>query len=499
MQDRLSLSDKISIAVILVGFFCVSLVYYISESYKQFTYQHHIQSIQQLAYLEIDDLLDELKANSIDLALAISKEEKFQRDFTKKSHAGLKQQLDNQFYQYFVTAGVLKLLKLYVLDTDFTLVSVSDEGIATGENSELVCPQLSLRASQRQGAEILQTLSQRCLYKSLPVYAVIVPFGGLSPRGYIQVVTDLAYSLKFLEQSLAMPVQIKLLDGQISYQSDNWALAQNDASHLGVRLPISDNNGRTIMTIVLQSDMTGFNQEVRQHRNQVMTIAVITTMLMVIAVIMLLHRSAITPLARIHEVLKKIDARVYDDRNDSLLLFEQLLEQIILLKKEQPRFAVMILDLKHFREINRKHGKASGDKLLQEAGRRLALILRDSDFIAWVGTDGSGQKILPVGTQTRYRASLARLGGDEFGMLLPSAQTEEQAIAVARRIIECFNEDFVIDGQHFSIECRIGISLYPQHGDDEKTLIRNADKAMQQAKAQDQDVAVFESVLKAPH
>jgi GGDEF domain-containing protein len=66
----------------------------------------------------------------------------------------------------------------------------------------------------RYGSEKLQTLSYSCLYKKHPVFAVIVPIGGLNPIGYIQVIADLAYSLRKIEQSLAMPVQMNLLDGQ---------------------------------------------------------------------------------------------------------------------------------------------------------------------------------------------------------------------------------------------------------------------------------------------
>ena len=60
MNLRFSLADKISLTVIIVGLCSVMLVYYISNSYKQFAYQHHIKSIQQLAYLEIDDLFENL-------------------------------------------------------------------------------------------------------------------------------------------------------------------------------------------------------------------------------------------------------------------------------------------------------------------------------------------------------------------------------------------------------------------------------------------------------
>ncbi len=493
MRLRFSLADKISMTIVIVGLCGIMLVYYISNSYKQFAYQHHAQSIQQLAYLEINDLFENLRSDSLDLALAIEHENDFQRDFKLERKRDLTQQLNNQFYQYFVTAGVIKLLKLYILDTDFTLISTSTEGISTESDSEMICPELSKSAFERLGSEKLQTKSRTCLYKGFPVFAVVVPFGGLNPKGYIQVITDLAYSLKKIEQSLAMPVQINSLSGDLIYQAKNWRAKPQESDYLTVHLPISNNENKKMMVISLMSDMTTFNKEVREHRNWIMLLAFITITLTVFIVLFVLQKSTIPPLAKIHDVLEKIHLNSSTDSKNNRLLFAQLLEQIILLRhKFNTHFSVMILDLTHFGEVNTKYGKSAGDVLLIEVENRLSAILRESDLISWVGTDTPGHKLLPADTKTQYRATIARLGGDEFGLLLPSAETEGQAKAVAQRIIETLNTPFHIKDYDIKISCRIGICIYPIHGEDEKILIRNADKAMYQAKALDQTVFVFD-------
>ena len=66
---------------------------------------------------------------------------------------------------------------------------------------------------------------------------------------------------------------------------------------------------------------------------------------------------------------------------------------------------------------------------------------------------------------------------------------------VAQRIIKTLNKPFQIKGNNINIECKTGISLYPTHGEDEKILIRCADKAMRQAKSHNQKTYVFESDL----
>jgi len=495
MNLRFSLADKISMTIIAVGVFGVLLVYYMCTSYKQLAYQHHTQSIQQLAYLEINDLVENLKSSSIDLALSIEYESDFKRDFKHdfqyKQKDDLTQQLNNQFYQYFVTAGIIKLLKLYILDTDFTLHIISTEGVNTDQDGELICPQLSQLALRRQGPEKLHAISRTCLYKNHPVFAVIVPYGGLNPEGYIQVITDLAYGLQKIEQSLAMPIQMNSLNGQLIYQSKDWSLISDNKNYLNIDLPILSENNEPIMTISLKSDMRAFNKELTEQRSRVMSLALVTTALTVFFVLLVLRRSTIPPLAKIHDVLEKI--HLYSYNEEGRLLFEQLLEQIIQLRRKfKTGFSVMILDLTHFEKVNLDYGQAIGDQLLLKVEQRLSSILRDSDLISWVGTDTPGHKLLPSGSKTQYRATIARLGGDEFGLLLPSAQNQEQANTVAQRIVETLNKSFHIKDHNINIQCKIGISIYPIHGEDEKILIRNADKAMYQAKELNQTVFVFE-------
>ena len=499
MNLHVSLADKISMTVIVVGIFCIMLVYYISYSYKQFAYSHHEQAIQQLAYLEINDLIEELKSSSLDLALAIENEGDFKDDFQNNRHRELTQHLNNQFYQYFVTASVVKLLKLYVLDTNFTLLSVSSEGVNADLDGGLICPRLSQLALTRRDSEKLQTLSHTCLYKNHPVHAVLVPYGGLNPKGYILVIADLVYNLRKIEQSLAMPIQINSLDDNLLHQSKSWQISQNDTNYLTVELPISNNDGDPIMTISVKPDMTTFNKEIIQHRNWIMTLTLITTTIIVFIVLFILKRSTIPPLAKIHDVLEKIHLHSHASGKNSRLLFEQLLEQIINLRKNYKTcFAVMIIDLTHFKSINREYGSATGDQLLLEVEQRLTTILRDSDLISWVGTDLPGHKLLPSDTKTNYHATIARLGGDEFGLLLPSAQTKEQATAVAKRIVKALYKPFLINGNNINIECKIGISIYPIHGQDEKVLIRCADKAMHQAESHNQTTYIFQPERENP-
>jgi len=123
----------------------------------------------------------------------------------------------------FITANIIDLSRLYVVDVNFKLIGVSNEGIKTGASTQLICPELSQNAGLRTGAERLQLISGTCDHNERPLFILISPLGGLNPVGYIQIVADLTSSLQKLGSSLGMPIQIKLHNGEISYRSEDWA------------------------------------------------------------------------------------------------------------------------------------------------------------------------------------------------------------------------------------------------------------------------------------
>lgn len=123
------------------------------------------------------------------------------------------------------------------------------------------------------------------------------------------------------------------------------------------------------------------------------------------------------------------------------------------------RFALVLLDLDHFKVVNDVYGHGVGDALLQEVARRLAAF-----------------------TQSGEVAS--RLGGDEFTLLIPGCGNE---IAVATRMAALgavLGAPFAVDGEKLDCRASIGVSCYPAHGHDATTLLKNADIAMYRAKAQ---------------
>lgn len=138
--------------------------------------------------------------------------------------------------------------------------------------------------------------------------------------------------------------------------------------------------------------------------------------------------------------------------------FDQELDLAILSSARNNRgFALLLLDLDHFKEINDGLGHAMGDLVLQLTARELTGSTRPSDV-------------------------LARLGGDEFGVILRGTNSAQSAAVVAQRFGNALRSINHIEGTPVSVAGCIGVAVYPTHGTDAETLMKSADIAMYQAK-----------------
>ncbi|MCW2244666.1 diguanylate cyclase (GGDEF)-like protein/PAS domain S-box-containing protein [Azospirillum fermentarium] len=140
------------------------------------------------------------------------------------------------------------------------------------------------------------------------------------------------------------------------------------------------------------------------------------------------------------------------------LLADRLTHAIALARRTETTIAVLFLDLDHFKVINDSLGHTVGDDVLKEVAERLRESVRESDTVA-------------------------RHGGDEFVVVLTDAGEAKDVATVAGQIIERLNAPMRIKGREFSISPSIGISMFPEDGDDGERLIKNADAALYQAKS----------------
>jgi diguanylate cyclase (GGDEF)-like protein len=147
--------------------------------------------------------------------------------------------------------------------------------------------------------------------------------------------------------------------------------------------------------------------------------------------------------------------------------FKDRLEQAVArARRHGHRVAVMFLDLDRFKQVNDTLGHSRGDDLLQEVAKVLAHCLREGDTIA-------------------------RLGGDEFAAVLENVGGWAEASASAERALEAVSHAFEVAGVEVHITTSIGIALFPDDGQDLRTLLGNADAACYHAKAGGRNAVQF--------
>jgi diguanylate cyclase len=145
------------------------------------------------------------------------------------------------------------------------------------------------------------------------------------------------------------------------------------------------------------------------------------------------------------------------DLPNRVLLADRVEQAIAHAARNGSHFALMLVDLDHFKAVNDSLGHAAGDELLTEVARRLRSSVRQSD-------------------------TLARFGGDEFVLIINEVSAAEEIEGVIRAVCECLTRPIELADLEVHVSLSVGVSIYPTDGADRETLLKHADVAMYQAK-----------------
>ncbi len=160
---------------------------------------------------------------------------------------------------------------------------------------------------------------------------------------------------------------------------------------------------------------------------------------------------------------QQIEYQAYHDALTGLanrrLFQEHLTIALALAQRRRKLVAVLFLDIDHFKVVNDSLGHSVGDELLKQISSRLKSAVREGDTVA-------------------------RVGGDEFTIVLQDLQRREDAAHVADKVLRTIAQPVEISGHKLYVTVSIGVTTFPDDGDDSETLIKNADNAMYRAKAE---------------
>jgi len=155
-----------------------------------------------------------------------------------------------------------------------------------------------------------------------------------------------------------------------------------------------------------------------------------------------------------------LHATTYDTLTElpnRVLLMDRIKQALVAAERRSNLLAVAYVDLDSFKNVNNSLGHHVGDKVLQVMAKRLTGCMREGDTIS-------------------------RIGGDEFVVSLPDIRSSVNLFQIAKKMLSAIAMPVEIEGRELHITASIGIALYPEHGKDADTLMRNADLAMYSAK-----------------
>jgi diguanylate cyclase (GGDEF)-like protein/PAS domain S-box-containing protein len=212
------------------------------------------------------------------------------------------------------------------------------------------------------------------------------------------------------------------LDGHQHWEGELWGM-RRDGTTIPIRAalsPITDENGAVTSYMVMLTDISERRRAVEQARHQAE-----------------------------HDPLTGLPNRI--------LFMDRLEQALATMARKQRQFALMFIDLDHFKAVNDTHGHEVGDAVLLEVAHRLRRCVRRVDTVS-------------------------RLGGDEFVVLLVDIGGVDQAAHVADTIMQSVARPVQATVGSLTLSVSIGIAICPSDGDDPKTLLRHADVAMYHAK-----------------
>jgi len=480
-------------------------------------YREHAVAQQREATAEqlrliVHDLRRELETRAREFSASLYRDPAFLAAVQARQAAGVTRFLDRQFRQPALAPSETRLEKIYVYDAQHQLIA-SAAG-AAHPTAPPPCQSLQALAARRKPVDRLKPLSGICVADRQPYYAVVLPLGEEARAGFLHLVMELTPSLAAAENALGMPIRLAFGDGSVIYRSPGWPRAHDPQTRVVVDYSLyAHADTKAYMNLSASRDMRAFYATLAETQRLLLLIAAITFLFAILVVFTVLQKTAIVPLraltdqlrrlrqdkrhlgelvriggnaemvelgegfnemsTRLHGLYQNMEALAFTDPLTQLsnraFFQEQLAHAIATARRDRQPFALFIMDLDHFKEINDTLGHHIGDLLLAQVASRLHSRLRETDLIA-------------------------RMGGDEFALLLPAIDSRQAATA-AKLLLQALHDPFMVEEQSLTVGASIGIALHPDHGVDTHTLIQRADVAMYAAKRVNNGYAFYDPKL----
>lgn len=501
--------------MLFLGLLGLILIFLTTEIYHKRVLETENQNLISLINIETDVVRKKHEEITQELANNILKAPSFKKAVLEGDRENIKRILNDQFHQYYVAADVVQLSHIMVLDKDYRMIT------ASSHHNELMrhdhCPAFLVQNRQRKGIEALRSSTALCSHHGMPTHLALYPIGTFNNPGYLYLITDISRDYQALEASLGVPIKTLSNMDNVFYTSKSWPSLDKIKNMLVVEYTIKDIAGDVMIKLRAVRDYSSLSENLNNLRFFALLFSALITLIAVMLVLFFVTRSALIPLSKLNAHLRSVqndrsrlgeqielianpeiteladnynslskelkkaynslERMAYTDPLTTLPNRSQLQRQLDYhasqTQERDLHFALFLMDLDRFKQVNDTLGHHAGDILLQEVGKRINNVLRKTDIVT---------RIDEWGIANSGHSDVARLGGDEFAAVLPSVGNISDAINVAQKIQSEMNAPFKLDNHEFSVGISIGIVLAPLHGIDPTMLMRKADVAMYHAK-----------------
>ncbi len=499
LLNQLSMRTSLIIAVTVVGMLGVFFVLASGERYRDVSLAQQRTALGEQVKTRLNDLRRELDAESQRFVLLARSEPGLAGSVASGRTAAAVRHLDQMFDRPGFTSSRARLAKLQVLDGNMNPLISSGKGVPESVLNQPACANLRSLAAKWKDTEMLKPVIGVCVAEKNIYHLLIHSLGERLSSGFLLVATDMTPRLAGPDNIFNLPVRLTFPDGVLLFRSATWPRDEETENYLVTEQPFGVAS-RTAFQVAVSQDIRAFNGELADAEYKIAGVAVSAILLAALLAWLALQKTAFKPLqtlvtqlrkarsdkrhlgdhvlvsgntevaelgaafnsmtTRLKELYENLESLAFTDPLTKLpnrtLFHERLAQAIEDAKRDYKPFALMLMDLDRFKDINDTLGHQVGDQLLQQVAARLRSKLRDIDTVA-------------------------RMGGDEYAILLP-AVNDKHATMAARMLLQALRTPFRIEEQSLDIGASIGIALYPDHGVDTNILIQRADVAMYAAK-----------------
>lgn len=493
-----SIRTNVLSLIVLMGFWAFVLAMVTLYLSTKYILENENESYGNLVETHTSKLLEELNSNSVNLAIKTQQQPTFKKAFKSNDLKLLSKLLNDQFQQYYYTAGIVDIKKMIILDTNLEYLAQAEAGLDSPINEKKSLQPILESAMQRKGADRIKPLTALFIDNDTPFHLSLTAIGGLRVNGYMLVISNPVLALDQLDDQLGQPVSIYDSKNTLRYQSHQ----STDLEGLTrFQYPYFTEGDQLAFKLEIHRDITSLSEQMETFVVYVAMLALLITFIIVIGAIAFFNKSLITPLEKvsshmgriahakssleeidsmdgnkeihnlvnsfnlmsshINELNTELQGLAYRDELTHIpnrrAFGERLQELTHLARKNDQGFCIMMIDLNKFKEVNDQYGHDAGDQLLQFVASKISHSIRATDM-------------------------LARLGGDEFGIVLPGMLSKEHVERVSKQIISNACQETQINDVKLKPALSIGFAFYTQESANIEEVINEADRSMYKAK-----------------